>query len=132
MSYGVSARPEHVRDYWALFVNRRAHTLQAKRPDPETGRHNYFVAKEFMPGQPPGPPQGAPKSLDDAIVRAHLEGRLTIGLYAICVLCNTSLRRRASMSLWNKVAGVDIFGSFSRNRVLPWSAACSSLISLTG
>lgn len=83
MTHAVSARPEHVRDYWALFVNRRAHTVQAKRPAPDTGRHNYFVAKAFLPGQPPGPPQGPPKPLDDATIRAHLEGQLTIGLYAM-------------------------------------------------
>jgi hypothetical protein len=83
MRYGVGARPEHVREYWALFVNRRAHTIQARRPAPETGRHGYFVAKEFLPGQPPGPPQGPPKPLDDGTIRAHLEGRLTIGLYAM-------------------------------------------------
>lgn len=83
MSYGISARPEHVRNYCALFVNRRAHTLQAKRADPHTGRHNYFVAKEFLPHQQSGPPQGPPKPLDDKAIRAHLEGRLTVGLYAI-------------------------------------------------
>lgn len=83
MSYGICARPEHVRDYWALFVNRRVHTLQSKRADPQTGRHNYFVSKEFLSDQPPGPPQGPPKPLDEQIIRAHLEGRLTIGLYAM-------------------------------------------------
>ncbi len=31
-----------VRDYFSLFVNRRAYTMQATRPDPETGRHYYY------------------------------------------------------------------------------------------
>lgn len=82
MSYPIRTRPEHVRDYWSLFVNRRAYTRQSARPD-DTGRHNYFLAKEFLPGQPPGPPQGPPKELDTTTIQAHLEGRLTIGLYAM-------------------------------------------------
>jgi hypothetical protein len=83
MRHGIHARPEHARNYWALFINRRAYTLQSKRPDPATGRHNYFLAKEFLPDQPPGPPQGPPKALEEPTIRAHLEGRLTIGLYAM-------------------------------------------------
>jgi len=83
MSYDTSARSEHIRDYRALFVNRRAHTIQSRRPDPNTGRHPYFLAKEFLPDQPAGPPQGPLKALDEGTIRAHLEGRLTIGLYAI-------------------------------------------------
>lgn len=83
MSYPIHARPEHVQDYWSLFVNRRAYTRQSPRPDPDTGRHNYFLAKEFLPDQAGGPPQGPPKHLDAATIQAHLEGRLTIGLYAM-------------------------------------------------
>ncbi len=44
MTYRTRARPEQIRDYWALFVNRRAYTIQSKRPDANTGRHNYFLA----------------------------------------------------------------------------------------
>lgn len=69
MTYGTRARPEHIRDYWALFVNRRAYTIQSKRPDANTGRHNYFLAKEFLPDQPPGPPLGPPKPLDEATIQ---------------------------------------------------------------
>ncbi len=36
------ATPELVRDYFRLFVNRRAYTLQSMRPHPESGRH-YFI-----------------------------------------------------------------------------------------
>lgn len=83
MSYPIHARPEHVQDYWSLFVNRRAYTRQSSRPDPDTGRHNYFLAKGFLPDQAGGPPQGPPEHLDAATIQAHLEGRLTIGLYAM-------------------------------------------------
>ncbi len=38
----VQAWNEIVRDYFRLFVNRRAYTIQAARPDPETGRHYYY------------------------------------------------------------------------------------------
>jgi hypothetical protein len=73
---------ENIRDYFSLFVNRRAYTIQSPRPDP-AGRHNYFLAKEFLPNQLPGPPQGPPKYLDAATIQAHLGGEITIGLYAI-------------------------------------------------
>ncbi|MGH9620442.1 MAG: TOTE conflict system archaeo-eukaryotic primase domain-containing protein [Bryobacteraceae bacterium] len=83
MNYTIRALDEHARDYWALFVNRPAYTFQSKRPDAHSGRHNYFLAKEFLSDQAPGPPQGPPKHLDEATMRAHLEGRLTVGLYAM-------------------------------------------------
>ncbi len=83
MSYAISARPDHLHAYWSLFINRRAYSVQSKRPDPHTGRHNYFLAKDFLPGQTEGPPQGEPKQLDEATIQAHLKGRLTIGLYSM-------------------------------------------------
>jgi hypothetical protein len=66
-----------IQDYFSLFVNRRAYTIQSPRPDP-AGRHNYFLAKEFLPDQAPGPPQGPPKQLDGPTIQAHLKGELTI------------------------------------------------------
>jgi hypothetical protein len=62
-----------VRTYWELFVNRLAYTIQSPKPHPETGRHYYFRPKR----------KGGPVSLSPNTVRGHLEGRLTIGLYAI-------------------------------------------------
>jgi hypothetical protein len=58
-----------------LFVNRRAHTIQSARPDPESGRHHYFRPKA----------QGTGKGLSLTVdtVRRHLQGAITIGLYAI-------------------------------------------------
>jgi hypothetical protein len=62
-----------VRAYWDMFINRLAYTLQSPTPHAETGRHYYYRPKRKE--------QSIPLSLDT--VRRHLEGRLTIGLYAI-------------------------------------------------
>ena len=75
METTVKASPQVVRDYGRLFVNRRAYTLQSLRPSPESGRHYYFRPKAKGPG--------AELSLTAATIRRHLEGELTIGLYAI-------------------------------------------------
>ena len=56
--------------YLELFVNRRAYTVQSSRPHEESGKHYYYRAK------------GA-TALSTATIRHHLEGKLTIGLYAI-------------------------------------------------
>src|SRR6185437_8677339 len=79
----VSTKPEHSRtttsemaaEFRSLFVNRRAYTLQSMRPHPETGRHYYYRPKE--------PQTGAPLLLTEKTVSDHLEGKLTMGLYAI-------------------------------------------------
>ena len=67
--------PQVIHDYWRLFVNRRAYTLQSTRPHPETGRHYYF--------RPNDKRTDAPLELKEDIIRRHLEGEITIGLYAI-------------------------------------------------
>lgn len=64
-----------VRDYVHLFVNRRAYTMQSMRPHPETGRHYYFRPQRKL--------THGPLLLTADTVRQHLEGSLTIGLYAI-------------------------------------------------
>src|SRR5579864_8844787 len=56
--------------YFDLFVNRRAYTVQSATPDPETGRCYYYRPKGRI-------------SLSSATIRDHLEGRITVGLYAI-------------------------------------------------
>jgi hypothetical protein len=56
--------------YFDLFVNRRAYTVQASAPDSEKGRCYYYRPKGRV-------------SLSEATLRSHLEGRVTIGLYAI-------------------------------------------------
>lgn len=75
METAVKARPEVVEDYHRLFVNRLAHTLQSMRPHPDTGRHYYFRPKAQQTGKPLG--------LTSATIRRHLEGKITVGLYAI-------------------------------------------------
>ena len=64
-----------IEDYWRLFVNRRAYTLQSVRPQRETGRHYYF--------RPSHERTGAPLEISENTIRRHLEGEITIGLYAI-------------------------------------------------
>jgi hypothetical protein len=61
-----------VADYFHLFVNRRAYTLQSNRPHPETTRHYYYRPKDKRTGQ------GFSLTLDT--IRRHLEGEITIGL----------------------------------------------------
>ena len=75
MSRRVIATAALVKEYTALFVNRRAFTVQSLRPDPESGRHYYYRPKEKG--------SGASLWLTGKTVSDHLEGRLTIGLYAI-------------------------------------------------
>ena len=64
-----------VREYFGLFVNRRAYTVQATRPDPETGRHYYY--------RPTAKGTGQPLALTHETLGRHLEGQVTIALYAI-------------------------------------------------
>ncbi len=75
METKTKAASQIVRDYSRLFVNRGAYTLQSSRPDPESGRHYYF--------RPKAKGAGNELSLTAATIRRHLEGELTIGLYAI-------------------------------------------------
>ena len=75
MSRRFVASAQLVKEYIALFVNRRAYTVQSSRPNPENGRHYYYRPKEKGSGEPVW--------LTDRTVSAHLEGRITIGLYAI-------------------------------------------------
>ena len=71
----LNARPEVVREYFRLFVNRRAFIIQSQEPHPESGRHYYFRPREKRTGQP--------ISLTDRTLKQHLEGEITIALYAI-------------------------------------------------
>ncbi len=64
-----------VGDYFRLFVNRRAYTVQSARPHPESGRHYYY--------RPTDKKSGAGLSLTTETLRRHLEGEITIALYAI-------------------------------------------------
>jgi len=75
MATTITATRQVVEDYQRLFVNRRAYTMQSMRPHPETGRHYYF--------RPNGKGTDIPLMLTDETIRQHLEGKITVGLYAI-------------------------------------------------
>jgi hypothetical protein len=64
------ATDDIVARYFELFVNRRAYTIQSSTPDQRKGRCYYYRPKGRV-------------SLSEATLRSHLEGRITIGLYAI-------------------------------------------------
>jgi hypothetical protein len=64
-----------VADYFHLFVNRRAYTLQSNQPRRESARHYYYRPKDKITSH------GLSLTLDT--IRRHLEGETTIGLYAI-------------------------------------------------
>ena len=57
-----------------LFVNRRAYSIQAAKPLPN-GKFPYFLARDWKSKEP--------KPLDPDVVRVHLNGDITINLYAI-------------------------------------------------
>ncbi len=64
-----------VEDYFRLFINRRAYTLQSDRPHAESGRHYYFRPSDKKTDQG--------LSLTPDTLRGHIEGEITIALYAI-------------------------------------------------
>lgn len=71
----VPVSEQNVRDYWQLFVNRRAYTRQSAKPDEETGRHHYY--------KPTNKETGKALELDPDTLHKHLAGYITVGLYAI-------------------------------------------------
>ena len=75
MATTISATGQVVEDYQKLFVNRRAYTMQSLRPHPDSGRHYYF--------RPIKRATDTPIMLTDETIRQHLEGRITVGLYAV-------------------------------------------------
>jgi len=62
-SVGLAAR------YWRLFVNRLAYTVQSEKPG-KNGKHYYYLPKDR-------------RHLLRQTVLRHLNGQITIGLYAI-------------------------------------------------
>jgi hypothetical protein len=64
-----------VEAFWQLFVvNQAAFTIQSDRPHPESDRHYYFQSRAKG---------GKPAPLEPDVIRRHLAGFYTIGLYAI-------------------------------------------------
>src|SRR5438270_3324501 len=70
MQSRLLASDETVARYFELFVNRGAYTLQSSTPDSAHGRYYYYRPKGRI-------------SLSRETIRRHLEGQITIGLYAI-------------------------------------------------
>ena len=71
----LKAPADVAEDYFRLFANRRAYTLQSDRPHPESGRHYYYRPTDKTTGQG--------LHLTSDTIRRHIEGEITIGLYAI-------------------------------------------------
>src|SRR5215472_6294955 len=69
------ATEEMVRQFEELFVNRRAYTVQSMKPHPKSGRHYYY--------RPTRNQTGEPLALTTRTIRQHLEGDITIAVYAI-------------------------------------------------
>lgn len=74
MKTPILATTELARRYFEIFVNRRAYTLQSSRPNKDTGKHYYY--------RPDGV-RTKPVALSLTVVRQHLSGVRTVGLYAI-------------------------------------------------
>src|SRR5208283_1306737 len=75
MATTITATRQAVEDYQRLFVNRRAYTMQSMRSHPETGRHYYF--------RPSKKGTDIPLMLTEGTICQHLDGKITVGLYAI-------------------------------------------------
>ena len=71
----LPATTEMAREFWQIFVNRRAYTLQSMRPHAESGRHYYYRPKAKDTAATPG--------LTLETIRQHLSGEITVGLYSI-------------------------------------------------
>jgi hypothetical protein len=67
------ASPELATEYARWFVNRRAYTRQSEAAHPASGRHYYYRPKNG----------GAEVHLTLRDIERHLEGHVTLGLYAI-------------------------------------------------
>lgn len=65
---------ETAREFMRLFVNRRAYGMQAVRSLPN-GSVPYYLVRDWQTKEP--------KPLDADVVRMHLNGDITINLYAI-------------------------------------------------
>ncbi len=63
MTAAIKATRPVVTDYWQLFVNRRAYTVQSIRPHPETGPRYYF--------RPTKEGTDIPPMLTDETIRQH-------------------------------------------------------------
>jgi hypothetical protein len=75
MAKRYRASAANVADYWHLFVNRRAYTMQSTKAHEESGRYYYFRPKNGK--------DGGRATLTESIIAKHLEGDITLGIYAM-------------------------------------------------
>src|SRR6266542_6214992 len=75
MDHRLPATLDMAREFSALFVNRRAYTIQSTRPNPQSCRHYCCRPRPREAGEP--------VELTLETVRRHLAGEITIGIYAI-------------------------------------------------
>jgi hypothetical protein len=66
---GVGQAAEMAQRYFTLFVNRLAYTLQSRKPG-ENGKHYYYRPKQD-------------RRISPQTIREHLNGQVTIGIYAL-------------------------------------------------
>ena len=69
----LNATPEMATEYARWFVNRRAYTRQSDAPHPGSGRHYYYRPRK----------NGTDSELTHWDIQRHLNGQITLGLYAI-------------------------------------------------
>ena len=77
-----AATDEQAQEYMSWFVNRRAYTRQKDKPDPESGKYFFYQARNYETKER--------LALDTETVRKHLAGQMTIGLYAINPMTQSS------------------------------------------
>ena len=77
MQRADSATQAMAAEYWSLFVNRLAHTVQSQKPG-DDGKHYYYR------------PRGGHR-LSLETIQQHLKGQLTIALYASLLLLKETL-----------------------------------------
>lgn len=75
MENSIAATERMAQDFMDLFVNRRAYIRQSSKPHPSNGRFFYY--------RPKGIDRVHSKGLSLHTIRNHLEGKITLGLYAI-------------------------------------------------
>ena len=90
-------------EYMAWFVNRRAYTRQTDRPDEKSGKYFFYQARDRQTKER--------LALDEQVVRKHLSGERTIGLYAI--------NPETQCSKWVAI-DADYEGAYRDLRTLKW------------
>jgi hypothetical protein len=90
-------------EYKAWFVNRRAYTRQTDWPDEKSGKYFFYQARDRK--------TKSRLALDEQVIRKHLAGEQTIGLYAI--------NPETQCSKWVAI-DADYEGAYRDLRTLRW------------